>query len=125
VDEKITRQAMCVCSNSELSHNLCCISVAVSITYSECVFVVLVLQHAMRMLLFILPSVRCLAVPLFFTLSYKQHDFQENVSSMKFVLCFVLHILSEIFLILRRIEWDININIDWSSCKVRVILVRF
>jgi hypothetical protein len=33
-------------------------------------------------------------------------------------------ILTEIFLILRRPEKYIIINVDWSSCKVQVILVR-
>jgi hypothetical protein len=36
------------------------------LTYSECVFVALVIQHAKRIHCIILPSVACLAVPYFF-----------------------------------------------------------
>jgi len=43
-------------------------------TYSECVSVASVIQHTKRMRRFILPSVACLALPLFSTLSHKRHD---------------------------------------------------
>ena len=43
----------------------------------------------------------------------------------KHVLRVSLQLLSETFLILRRRERDTNINIDMSSYKVLVILVRF
>jgi hypothetical protein len=36
-------------NNEERSCNYCCSGKAISITYSECVFVALVIQHAMRM----------------------------------------------------------------------------
>jgi hypothetical protein len=36
----------------------------------------------------------------------------------------ILKLLSETFLILRRIQGDIIINVHRSSCKVTVILVR-
>jgi len=38
---------------------------------------------------------------------------------------FSVQILSETFLILRRTEWDMNKNVQRSSYKVSVILVRF
>ena len=48
---------------------ICC-GKAISITYSEFVFVALVIQQAMRMRRIILSSVGCLIVPYFPTLSY-------------------------------------------------------
>jgi hypothetical protein len=45
-----TREAMYfLCNFDARSHNPCCRGEAISITYSECVFVALVIQHAKRM----------------------------------------------------------------------------
>jgi len=45
------------------------------ITYSECVYLALVIQHATRMRRIILSSVACLAVPCSSTLSHIWRDF--------------------------------------------------
>jgi hypothetical protein len=58
---------------------------AISITYSECVSVALVIQHAKRMRRIILPSVACLAVPYFSTLSHKRHDCRKKFLNIKCV----------------------------------------
>jgi hypothetical protein len=50
-----------------------------SMPYSECVSVVLVIQHAKRMRPIILLTAACLAIQYFSTLSHKRHEFRENV----------------------------------------------
>ena len=63
---KLTRHALYVERDIEaLSHNHCCRAKATRITYSECLFITVVIQHAKLMLRVILSSVDCLAVPFF------------------------------------------------------------
>jgi hypothetical protein len=89
------------------------------------VSIALVIQHAKRMHRIILSSVACLAVPYFFTLSHKRHDFRKNVIEHKMCALIFATTLSETLLILRSIQRDIIINVHKYSCKVPVIFVRF
>ena len=74
----------------------------------------------------ILLSVPCLAVPYFCALSHNRHDFRgKTLLNIKCVLRFSLQFLSEKFLILRKIQRDIIMHVNWSSCEVHGILVRF
>ena len=63
----LTRQAMYVLRNIKArSRNHCCREKAISITYSECVYVALVIRHSKRTRRVILLSVACLALTIFF-----------------------------------------------------------
>ena len=73
----LTRQAMCMYPNIEVhSINHFYRGEKISVTYSECVSVVFVTQHAKRMLHILLSCAGCLAVRCFPTLSHKGYDFR-------------------------------------------------
>ena len=74
-------------SNTQVrSRNHCCRGKAISITYSKCVTVSLVIQHAKRMRSIMLSSVACLALKYFPTLTHKRHDFRgEKLLNTEFV----------------------------------------
>jgi hypothetical protein len=59
---------------------------AICITYSECVSVALVIQHAKRMLRVMSSSSACLVPPCVPTLSHKRHDFRKN--NIEHKICF-------------------------------------
>jgi hypothetical protein len=72
-----------------------------------------------------LSSVACLPVPYFSTSSHKRHFFGKNVIEQKMCVFIFSTILSETFLILRRIQRDIIINVHRSSVKYPLFLSDF
>ena len=101
------------------SHHFCC-GTAIRTTYSECLFVALGIQHAIRM-----SSVTCPAQQYFSTFSNTRHDWGGGYWAQN--VCFeLLHsFFSLAFLILKRKARDMTKHVHWSSCEVPVILVRF
>jgi len=89
------RGIICVRDIGASSLNHCCRGKAISITYSECVFIAIVIQHAKRMRRTKLSSVDCLALPYFYTLSHTRHDFRGggDLLNIKCVFAFILHLL--------------------------------
>jgi len=82
-----------------------------NITYSECVSVALVIQHAMRMRCIILSLVEYQALLYLFALTYKRNDFRENkLLNVKCVLIFPTTFV-ETLLVLRKTERYMIINV--------------
>jgi hypothetical protein len=61
-----------------------------NITYSECVSVALVAQHATRMRRVILPPVACLALEYFSTSSNKRHGFRVGGGVIELKMCVLI-----------------------------------
>jgi len=108
------------------SQNRCWRGRVISITYSECVYVALVIWYVQRMLPNISSPVGCLALLYFSILSHKLHEFWRKKMT-KHNICALIFAknLSETLLILRRIQRDIIVKVYRSSCEVPVILVGF
>jgi len=95
---------------------------AISIAYSECVLVALVIQHAMRMCHIVICGLSRSTI-FFHIISYKAQFSEKKVFNK---ICFdFLQICFEIFLIVRRNERVRMKNMYWSPSKTSVILVRF
>jgi hypothetical protein len=95
---------------------------AISIAYSEFLCVALVVYHAKRVRSVILAP---LALPHFSTLSNKGYDFEEKVTERKMcVLMFSAYFVRNISYS-RKNSARYCHKCEKSSCKVRVILVRF
>jgi hypothetical protein len=91
-----TRQALYVLRNFEAQwSNHCCRGRAISITYSKCVFVTLVILYAQRTRRIMFSFVTCLALPYFSTLSHKWHDFREKMINYKMCVLIFPTTLSE------------------------------
>jgi len=88
-----TRQAMYLQRNVEArSCSHCCSGKAISVKYSERVFVALGIQYDMRMRHIVICGRP--ALQYFLTLSHKRQDFGKKVLSIKCVFCFSLQLLS-------------------------------
>jgi len=95
-----------------------------SITYSKCVSVALVNQHAKRMYRLTFSSVVCLTCHIFPQHFIIGKIFLKNIETKTCILNFFTN-LPEIFLVLRKTERRTIIIVCWSSYKVSVTLVRF
>jgi hypothetical protein len=67
------------------SLNHFCGGIAITITYSECVSIALIIQHATRTRRIILSSVACPELLYFSILSHKRHDFRKKKLNIKCV----------------------------------------
>jgi hypothetical protein len=87
--------------------------------------VALYIQHVTRVRHTVLSFVAPVAPPYILIYLVNNTIFEKKLLNIKCVFSFSLQLLFETFLILRRIQRDIVINVKTSSCKVPDILVGF
>ena len=107
----------------ERLYNYCYSGKSVIVAYYECVYIALGIQDAMRILRIVICGLS--GCTIFSTLSHKLCVFFQKIKIIEHKIC-VLNfstILSESFLIPRRVGRDVITNLYWSSCKVIVLLV--
>jgi hypothetical protein len=85
------------------------------------VSVALIVQHAMRMSLIILPPVVNPALQHFSTLSHKRHDFRRKIIEDKMCVLILYTNLCETFLMVRRTERYDHVTCP-SSCHILIQL---
>ena len=71
------------CNIVARSRNHCCHGEAITVTYSECVSVALIIQHAKRMPHITVSSVACLALQYFHKSSHTDRDFRKKITEGK------------------------------------------
>jgi len=71
------------------------------------------------------PSVAFLEIARFFTLFYERQDFRKHIIGNKICVLVFSTILSETFLVLRRIRPDIFISVNMSSYNITLLLSDF
>lgn len=114
---------------------------AISVAYSECMFVALLIQHAKRVRRVLLLSVACLVQPYFSTSCHKRHDFRggKKILNIYYVFWLSLQLLfkhlsfyeeySEVLLkryiplqVKYRYSWQILTNLEFFSAYFRRIV---
>jgi len=94
---------------------------ATCLIYQDCVSVSLVIRHTKRMYPIVLPSVACPPLPYFVILRHKRCYFRGGGEVIKRNICFDFLYnlcLSEILLILRRVQQDIIKNVYTSQVSM-------
>ena len=122
---QLTRQSMYVLNIilSRVRVTIVAVEKAINapITYCKCASVAWGMQHE-KCLRCVMSSLACLAVPYFSTLSRKRHDFLKKVIQHKMCVLIFSTTLSETFLILKKNEWDVMVNMHRSSYSCQILM---
>ena len=123
--KKITRQASTYkrTIRARSCHHYCS-GDAISITYSECVFVTLCIQNAMRIRYIVICGLPRSTI-FFHIISLTARFSKKKSDNIKYVFWFSVQQLSEKFLYLRRTERDMIKHVYRSSCKVGTAVAQW